>query len=248
MGKLAAETMSIRDIDLYSTCFQIDELEPAYTRYVTNFQGDFDNYSPVQSNPNLLPILQGLPPLSSTGASSHPTLDTLFYLPLQRLEYYKKLYAKLLKATQPGKSDHGLLVGANEKLDWLLQVGQESAQRRVGADEDLTPTTSQVRPASADKRAAPQDTSNEIAAPSGRAGSDRTSNSSSSVERSSGQTSTSTASTNLTSDTSARNTATSSSLLADIEGRLDTSKTLDIFTMRFKVCAVINQLSLLCLS
>ena len=55
------------------------------------------------------------------------TMDGLFALPQIRLKYYKKLYARLLKSTQPGRSDHKLLVGANEKLDGLL----EKAKQRI---------------------------------------------------------------------------------------------------------------------
>lgn len=78
------------------------------------------------------PILQSLPQLSSSSFDlEYPTLDVLFSLPLERLQYFKKLYGKLLKSTQPGKSDHNLLVGANEKLDWLLDMSTQSGERRV---------------------------------------------------------------------------------------------------------------------
>jgi hypothetical protein len=65
-----------------------------------------------------------------------PTIDSLFALPLERLHYYQKLYAKLLKSTQPGRSDHRLLVGANEKLDSLLIKGEASIERLVGSDDE----------------------------------------------------------------------------------------------------------------
>lgn len=55
------------------------------------------------------------------------TLDSLFALPHLRLKYYKKLYSRLLKSTQPGRSDHRLLVRANEKLDQLV----EKSKRRL---------------------------------------------------------------------------------------------------------------------
>lgn len=275
---------------------QIDDLEPAYTKYVNAYQGDFDNYPPVQSNPNLLPILQSLPPLSSPSpfhpdddpsqAPSHPTLDALFSLPLDRLLYFKKLYGKLLKSTQPGKSDHNLLVGANEKLDWLVDMSRESGERRVTDTDGNTPLASapsaapastgsarssddQQRQQQQQQQQAPQTPQSaptqqpSTQLPSASRGhlphlssahsstSSKTSNhplntnlsrppsdgntsaaSASSVERSSGQTTASNASTALTADSLSGGGA---SALLDLEKRLDTSRTLDIFTMKPKV-------------
>lgn len=133
----------------------ITEIEPSYNRYSTTYQSDFDHFQPVQSNSLLLPILEGLTwpdtlpqrLLSAGGGAiggtivngggeiaSWPTLDDLFTLPIIRLKYYKKLYAKLLKSTQPGRSDHELLVGANVKLDSLLSKCEIAKSRIVGQD------------------------------------------------------------------------------------------------------------------
>lgn len=60
-------------------------------------------------------------------------------MPATRLKYYKKLYARLLKSTQPGRSDHKLLLGANERLGRLLSTVEERASIRVGADVDHGP-------------------------------------------------------------------------------------------------------------
>ena len=216
---------------------QIDDLEPAYTRYVNAYQIDFDSYPPVQSNSDLLPILKALPPLSSEPQSTHPTVDALFRLPLLRLEYYKRLYAKLLKSTQPGKGDHHLLLNANEKLDWLLSIGSESAQRSVNQNGDVAgPNSSSARPKSGDDKTrlgsfvdVNARKSSESASISG----------SSSVERSSGRTTTSQASTAPSSDQSILPLSPANMLL-DLENRLDTSRTLDIFTMTYKVRQSIN--------
>ena len=247
---------------------QIDDLEPAYTRYVNAYQTDFDHFSPVQDNPNLAPILQNLPDLSTDSPafaqfdSPHPTLDMLFRLPLDRLSYYKKLYSKLLKSTQPGKSDHNLLVGANEKLSWLLDVGRQSALRRVtdppapsltaassvaSLPSHHEPSPAAIASASASAHSSLTPSLSGSAAGRGpsippidtslsRPNSDVASASvTSSVERSSGQTIASAQSTALSSDTSATQLSPASSL-GDLERRLDTSRTLDIFTMRPKAC------------
>jgi len=77
-------------------------MEPAYTRYSSTYLSSFDTWPPVQSNPNLAGILlevssQLLPPPPASSASGDWTLDALFLLPYNRLRYYKKLYARLLK-------------------------------------------------------------------------------------------------------------------------------------------------------
>ena len=69
------------------------------------------------------------------------TLDALFLLPFERLRYYKKLYAKLLRSTQPGRSDHRLLIGANDKLDHLLALADAAASRRAGEEDVATSET-----------------------------------------------------------------------------------------------------------
>jgi hypothetical protein len=118
---------------------QIDDLEAPYMRYCDNYFTDFDTWAAVQSNTKLGELLDeisaptqpdGSPVVFSDKKRSPGdvwTLDALFALPQVRLKYYKKLYSRLLKSTQPGRSDHRLLVGANEKLDELL----ERSKRRI---------------------------------------------------------------------------------------------------------------------
>lgn len=117
----------------------IDDLEAPYTRFCENYLADFDAWSTVQSNPRLSKLLQEVS--GATDAQGRPvifsdrkrdpnepwTLDALFALPHIRLKYYKKLYSRLLKSTQPGRSDHRLLVRANEKLDELV----DKSKRRL---------------------------------------------------------------------------------------------------------------------
>ena len=272
--------------DFSSTSRQVDDLEAAYTKYVNAYQLDFDYFDTVQSNTSLAPILQALPipkssssalasSTSSSGSSpQHATLDMLFALPAERIEYYKGLYAKLLRSTQPGKSDHGLLVSANEKLDWLLQKTSEAiATRSVISDQDSKGRSrtlssagesslrsdstavqsdsrlsgsivqGQARQASLQASAPPS-----FAAPAHLASladrriseSDASGSAASSVaERSSGQTTNSSLSTAPSYENAGpvkQNGFRSPLSLADIERSLDTSVTLDIFTMRSKVC------------
>jgi hypothetical protein len=123
----------------YSSTRQIDDLEAPYTRYCNGYTTSFDTWTPVQKNPNLRPILEEIsinisPSAYATNLDPIWTLDTLFLMPATRLKYYKKLYARLLKSTQPGRSDHKLLLGANERLGRLLSTVEERAAVRVGID------------------------------------------------------------------------------------------------------------------
>ncbi|CAD6903188.1 unnamed protein product [Tilletia controversa] len=110
----------------------IDDLDGPYSRFCDNFFANFDNWPTVQSNARLPVLLTEVSRPPADGSApvysdrkrqpDEPwTLDGLFALPHTRLKYYKKLYSRLLKSTQPGRSDHRLLILANEKLDELLE-------------------------------------------------------------------------------------------------------------------------------
>lgn len=117
----------------------IDDLEQPYVRFCENYFTDFDTWPGVQTNVRLKELLKeisaptspdGVPTISSDKKrqpGEQWTLDSLFALPQTRLKYYKKLYSRLLKSTHAGRSDHRLLVGANEKLDELL----DKARNRI---------------------------------------------------------------------------------------------------------------------
>lgn len=130
------------------------DLSPAYSRYSTTYQVDFDDFDAVQSNPKLGSILAGLDwpaTLAPPSSPSPPTLDHFFLLPLVRLGYYKKLYAKLLKSTQEGRSDHVLLVNANAQIDGLIARCEEAKSRSVvlenGGTLPLSPSFRLEQPA-----------------------------------------------------------------------------------------------------
>jgi hypothetical protein len=100
----------------------------------------FDSYSPVTRN-QLLPQI-----LSDISASSPPTppltawsLDALFILPYTRLRYYRKLYARLLRSTKEGRSDHRLLVVANQRLEALVAETERRLEVDVGEEGESSP-------------------------------------------------------------------------------------------------------------
>lgn len=109
--------------------------------YADRYCTGFDDWEPVKSNLKLPTVLQDFsvsnPPPSALGQSTRLldpsiwTLDALFLLPKGRLQYYRKLYSKLLKSMVPGRSDHRLLTGALVKLDCLLATLDDRANTRV---------------------------------------------------------------------------------------------------------------------
>ncbi len=110
-------------------------MEKPYTKYSTTYLTGFDTWDPVQCNPGLAPLLHTLSEASPPEDQGDWTLDALFALPRLRLRYYKKLYARLLKNTQPERSDHPLLVRANERLEGLIAAVADRMDMTVGHAE-----------------------------------------------------------------------------------------------------------------
>ncbi|WVQ97824.1 hypothetical protein IAU59_004939 [Kwoniella sp. CBS 9459] len=114
----------------------IDDLEPAYHKYTTSFLTGFDSYTPVTRN-TLLPGI--LAEISTSCAPTPPltrwSLDALFILPYTRLRYYRKLYARLLRSTKEGRSDHKLLVVANQRLEALVNQVEGRLEMDVSEED-----------------------------------------------------------------------------------------------------------------
>ncbi|KAI0639797.1 hypothetical protein C8Q77DRAFT_1214236 [Trametes polyzona] len=227
----------------------IDDLDGPYTNYVTKYCNGFDTWDPVQSNPRVRTILamfssSNPPPLPAT-APAHPseppiwTLDELFLLPKGRIKYYKKLYGRLLKSTTPGRSDHRLLSGALDKLDRLLATLDSRASIQVGggapppAEAPLQPIETEdevvidMRTRQSTLGPQPREPSSISASPSQRASdSTRASGSLSSSGRRSEDTAPTT--------DSRGSTSTLNMPVTDLERRLSTERTLDLFSMKPK--------------
>ncbi|KAF7320401.1 hypothetical protein MKEN_00824900 [Mycena kentingensis (nom. inval.)] len=180
---------------------------------------------------------RAFPPSSRTFSASNPppawamapdaevptwTLDGLFLLPKARLKYYRKLYARLLKSTTPGRSDHRLLVGALDKLDRLF-----GHPRKPGAnpnDAEAAERSSSVSPRSTINtltRSSDFDVQggSETSSARGKQSVIRNGSPAKLRRRRLGRVS----STTMTMP------------ISDLERRLSTQRTLDIFTMRPKV-------------
>ncbi|KIJ68349.1 hypothetical protein HYDPIDRAFT_106533 [Hydnomerulius pinastri MD-312] len=225
----------------------IDDLDRPYTTYADNFCAGFDDWEPVRSNPKLSGVLETFstsnpPPATTVQTSRLPdpslwTLDALFLLPKGRLQYYRKLYSRLLKSTTPGRSDHRLLTGALEKLDDLLTTLDNRAHIRVGEFDapPLPPTPPELKNevngeikelAVGNFGQGDSLLSGQFGTGSASAATSMRGSSSSSGERFSRETE----STSISRDSS----QTMSSPVVDLERRLGTDKTLDIFTMEPK--------------
>ncbi|KAI0673528.1 hypothetical protein C8Q78DRAFT_969215, partial [Trametes maxima] len=227
----------------------IDDLEVPYTNYATKYSNGFDSWEPVQSNPRVRTILamfsSSNPPPLPVSAPAHPaeppiwTLDELFLLPRGRIKYYKKLYSRLLKSTTPGRSDHRLLSGALDKLDRLLATLDERSHLRVGGGappaqvqspppietEDEVVIDMRTRQSTLEPQ--PRERSTISASQSQRASdSTRASGSLSSSGRRSEDTAPTT--------NSRGSTSTLNMPITDLERRLSTERTLDIFSMNPK--------------
>ncbi|KAI0348503.1 hypothetical protein BDW22DRAFT_1385910 [Trametopsis cervina] len=206
----------------------IGDLEAPYTKYTNNYCSGYDNWEPVQSNERLRTTLamfsaSNPPPAAEEHPSQPPlwTLDALFLLPKYRLRYYRKLYSRLMKSTTPGRSDHKLLTSAIDKLDGLLSTLDDRANVRV--DGGVQPPPEVEDEVVIDMRM--RDST--LAPPPSQRASDSTHGSSSpSVSRSSQDT--------APTSVGRESTSTMSMPITDLERRLSTDRTLDIFTMQPK--------------
>ncbi|KAJ6503447.1 hypothetical protein C8R47DRAFT_969162 [Mycena vitilis] len=227
----------------------IDDLEAPYTTYCSRFCAGFDDWEPVQSNSRLPSVMSSFsatnppPAWAITSDAETPvwTLDGLFLLPKARLKYYRKLYSRLLKSTTPGRSDHRLLVGALDKLDKLLDTMETREQIKIGSPQSppeltvLQPDEEVVVEPQLEKSfsVSPRSTFNgvmrtsDFETPGGSETSSARGSSLSSGERLSRET----ASTSI----SRVSSATMTMPISDLERRLSTQRTVDIFTMRPKV-------------
>ncbi|TYJ51547.1 hypothetical protein B9479_007875 [Cryptococcus floricola] len=221
----------------------IGDLEPAYRSYASNFLTGFDSYPPVRTNSALSNILieisassTPVPPLNTW------SLDSLFVLPYTRLRYYRKLYARLLRSTKKGRSDHQLLMVATEKLDRLVETVESRLEIEVGdSDGILAPP----EPLPKDQQLSQRGSSNSYDAVSDFHSMSHE-NSASTLH--SGSENHSTWNPEIAGVAyPARQTAdaqipgadpdgASSTTSSDLELRIDTEKTIDLFTMQPKRC------------
>ncbi|KAF8332387.1 uncharacterized protein EI90DRAFT_3055471 [Cantharellus anzutake] len=245
----------------------IDDLQVPYTKYCDGFVTGFDEWEPVQSNANLHPVLievsSTVPPSSiSTTADDTWTLDALFLTPANRMKYYKKLYSRLLKSTQPGRSDHTMLLNANERLVQLLERLSSRTSLIVGSENEAPlpppPPPHDIPQLDSLNHASPAHTPERVMSPDvispvnpilsgtlpngvsySERGSTPGSSSSGRMSREAGgrDSQLSAKMSHMSAPPSARaSTSTLTSPIIDLERRLSTDRVIDIFTMTPKKC------------
>ncbi|KAH9175265.1 hypothetical protein EDB89DRAFT_348452 [Lactarius sanguifluus] len=210
----------------------IGDLEMPYTMYCERYCSGFDAWEHVRDNTRLPDVLATfsatLPPPNASSSSPAPpvwTLDELFLLPKGRLKYFKKLYGRLLKGTQPGRSDYKLLAGAAETLDKLLGILDARASVKAGSSTPTAPETEDEVVVDFRKPAVAQKTL-ELPPTETTTGSETSSareSSQSSAARSSNDTSLSSIDQGATGELGIP--------LLELEGHLSAERCLDIFTM-----------------
>ncbi|WVO23777.1 uncharacterized protein IAS62_005134 [Cryptococcus decagattii] len=224
----------------------IDDLEPAYHRYASSFLSGFDSYPPVVGN-TLLPGI-----LNEISTSSRPTppltqwtLDALFILPYTRLRYYRKLYTRLLRSTKEGKSDHKLLVVANERLEKLVGEVEVRLELDVGDHEEENPTCASAGNVKTEERDKERLSRSSSALDGSIESRGNISPFSSGIEGCSSSASVVTSITQSPQRPPAIQSPVGApsaplfaitSPLSDLELRIDPEKTIDLFTMKLKKC------------
>ena len=127
----------------------IDTLQAPYSHYIDVYTPHLDTRPDIAHHVRLQSVLQNAN--RQIPRNDYPngwTLDRFFELPILRLVFYKKLYGRLLRNAQPGRSDHTLLLTANEKLDVLNQRAQrqKASLGSMPADQKALASTSSPLP------------------------------------------------------------------------------------------------------
>ncbi|KAF9822069.1 hypothetical protein IEO21_00063 [Rhodonia placenta] len=214
----------------------VDHIETTYASYCSKFCTGFDTWGLVQSNSRLPTVLAMFsatnpPPLPAT-APEHPaepplwTLDRLFLLPGDRLEYYRKLYTKLMKSTVPGREDHRLLSNALDKIDTLLTTLDQRGGLEVGAPRAVPQAAAPVATVEPEEDIVIDMRSRNNALPPPDGAGDAPPNINARSDVYSG------ADRQMRDPAERAPTFPPSMSISDLERRLATERTLDIFTMR----------------
>ncbi|PKY38580.1 hypothetical protein RhiirA4_537407 [Rhizophagus irregularis] len=117
LDKIGSNPASAKDLG-ETLLIWIDDMDDPYTKYVENFKLGFDSIPEIEENLNLQQTLNDI----SVEKNQPVSLDYFFDMPLKRLYYYKKLYLRLYRSTEPGRADNSLLLAANERIDRLLEL------------------------------------------------------------------------------------------------------------------------------
>ncbi|RIA94808.1 hypothetical protein C1645_817512 [Glomus cerebriforme] len=102
----------------------VKEMEGPYSTYCKNYRRGVDLWPEIDNNLNLQQTLNVI----SAKRNKPVTLDYLFEAPLKRIRYYKKLYMRILKSSEPGRPDYDILVNANKRIDNLIELEKKAKE------------------------------------------------------------------------------------------------------------------------
>ncbi|CAG8537746.1 4787_t:CDS:2, partial [Acaulospora colombiana] len=117
----------------------VDQMERPYTKYYQEYRKGFDSWPEIEGNASLQQILNTI-----TAEKNRPmTLDYFFELPLKRIYYYKKLYARIHKSSEPGKPDYEILTNANQRIDNLLELEELAKKNAIRPRDEIQSSEAQ---------------------------------------------------------------------------------------------------------
>ncbi|CAG8511332.1 1436_t:CDS:2, partial [Racocetra persica] len=125
-SKLAKLGTSLQSAEEFGNTL-VNEMEEPYTNYCRKYRQGFDYRKDIEEN---LVLQQTLNDISAEN-NQPVSLDYFFDIPLKRIHYYKKLYMRLFKSTEPGRSDHIILASANERLDLLINLEKQAKESNL---------------------------------------------------------------------------------------------------------------------
>ncbi|CAG8505774.1 983_t:CDS:2 [Acaulospora colombiana] len=151
LAKLGGDKKSAKDLG--DTLINwIDEMEGSYTDYCLEFQQVIGILPEIEGHVALQQALSDI----SAEINLPVSLGFFTEMPMKRIRYYKRLYSRMLNLTEPGCSDHEILLTANNRIDALIELGKRSGaltqngKARVLADiparNSSPPKTSTVIP------------------------------------------------------------------------------------------------------
>ncbi|KAF9923535.1 hypothetical protein FBU30_006435, partial [Linnemannia zychae] len=95
----------------------VDSMETSYSNFCRNHVPHFDNWPEIINNTRLQDILGEI----AAEQVQHVTLDTFLMKPIDRLNYYRRLYMRLLDSSERGKPDFDALEAAFMRIDTILR-------------------------------------------------------------------------------------------------------------------------------
>ncbi|CAB4438621.1 unnamed protein product [Rhizophagus irregularis] len=110
----------------------IKVMEGSYSAYCQNYMRGVDLWPEIDNNLSLQQTLNAI----SAQKNKPVTLDFLFDVPLKRIHYYKKFYMRILKSSEPGRSDYNILAAANKRIDYLIELEKNAKENNKRREND----------------------------------------------------------------------------------------------------------------